>query len=135
LKTSTTRGEILKAIYECETMYFVESIQAMKNMGMDTAQFIAAGGGAQSDFWLQIKADVFGIPFVRPKLSEAGVCGAAMLAGISTGVFASPKAAADLFVKPDKTFTPNPKRHMVYREKFELYKQVFPANHNILKQI
>ena len=89
LKTSTTRGEILKSIMESVTFYFAETIDALRNMGVDTSEFVATGGGAKSDQWLQIKADIFGVPFVRPRITEGSPLGAAILAGVSTGVFHS----------------------------------------------
>jgi xylulokinase len=58
LRTHTTRGEILKAMMESATFYFLESIHALKALGIDTSEFVATGGGAKSDPWLQIKADI-----------------------------------------------------------------------------
>ena len=135
LKTSTTRGEILKAVMECATLFFVESIDSLHAMGIDLEECIATGGGARSDAWLQIKADIFGIPFVRPRISEGGLAGAAMLAGLATGVFASPEEAVRAFVVTDRTFEPDAGRHATYREKARRYAQVFPAVHGILKQL
>lgn len=126
LKTNTTRGEIFKSIMESVTFYFAESVKALAEMGMDISEFVATGGGAKSDSWLQIKADVFGVPFVRPCVTEASVLGAAMLAGISTGVFASPAEAVSQFVKRGRVFNPDPDRHKVYREKLRVYRELFP---------
>jgi xylulokinase len=135
LRTSTTRGEILKSIMECETLYFADAMQSLQRMGVHTNSFIATGGGARSDAWLQIKADIFGIPFIRPRISEGSLLGAAMLAGISTGVFASAGEAASRFVAEDRTFLPDPTRHALYKEKAALYRQIFPATRELLKQI
>ena len=135
LKTSTTRGEILKSIMECETMYFVDSIQALKAMGMDTSEFVATGGGAKSDQWLQIKADIFGVPFVRPRIIEASLLGAAMLAGVATNVFASPAEAVAQFVKRLKVFEPDPVRHALYQEKLEDYRALFPLLQHYLAKL
>jgi len=135
LKTSTQRGEILKSIMECETMYFVDSIQALKTMGMDTSEFVATGGGAKSDQWLQIKADIFGIPFVRPRIIEASLLGAAMLAGIATDVFASPAEAVAQFVKRVKVFEPDPARHALYQEKLADYRALFPLLQDYLAKL
>lgn len=133
LRTRTTRGEILKAIMECETLYFAEGMQALAQLGIDTSEFIATGGGARSDQWLQIKADVFGVPFVRPRITEASVLGAAILAGISTGVFASPAEGVGCFVARERVFEPDAGRHQVYREKLEWYKQLLPTLHPLLR--
>ncbi|MBN1671070.1 MAG: hypothetical protein JXR37_08565 [Kiritimatiellae bacterium] len=135
LKSTTTRGEILKSIMECETLYFADSIRALRRMGIDTTRFIASGGGARSDAWLQIKADVFGVPFVRPRVTEGSVLGAAMLAGQATGVFHSPGEAVETFVKTDRVFTPDDARHAVYQEKLELYRDILPATHGLLKRL
>ena len=127
LKINTQRGEILKSIMECATFYFLESIDSLKKIGIDTSEFVVTGGGAKSNQWLQIKADIFGVPFVRPKIVECSALGAAMLAGISTGVFANARDAVSQCVKIDCTFEPDAKRHGIYKEKYEMYKQISPV--------
>jgi len=127
LKTGTSRGEVLKAIIEGSTLFFVHGIEALRGLGIDTAGFIASGGGSRSDKGLQIRADIFGIPITRPKITEAGLLGAAMLAGISSGVFASAKEAVDMFVHEDRRFEPDPARHAVYRGKHAVYRQMCSA--------
>ncbi|OPZ86941.1 MAG: Xylulose kinase [bacterium ADurb.Bin429] len=127
LHTSTTRGEILKAIMECATLYFVEGVDALHAMGMPLTSCVAAGGGARSDAWVQIKADIFGIPFMRPRVAEGGLMGAAMLAGLATGVFASPTEATETCVQADRVFEPDPHRHMRYREKAARYQAMYPT--------
>ena len=127
LHTHTKRGEILKAIMESTTFYFVKGIAALKQQGIDLSQFIAAGGGAKSDAWLQMKADILGIPIVRPQVSEGGLVGAAMMAGLSTGVWPSSASAAAVCVKEDRRFEPHPARHQRYQDKLALYHRLEPA--------
>jgi xylulokinase len=135
LKTDTTRGEILKSIMECETLYFVDSMQALEKLGVETREFIATGGGARSDAWLQIKADIFGVPFIRPRISEGSLLGAAMLAGIATGVYGSAAEAVNVFVKRERSFEPHSLRHAIYKEKLELYRELFPTTRNLLSKL
>lgn len=132
LKMSTTRGEILKGIVEGATLYFKNGIDVLRRLGIDTTEFIASGGGAKSDAALQIKADIFGVPFVRPRITEAGTLGAAMLAGLATGVLGTAEEAARLFVKRDRVFEPDARRHAVYCEKHAAYLQLYPALRPIL---
>jgi xylulokinase len=134
LKTSTTRGEILKSIMECETFYFVESLDALGRLGISATEFIATGGGARSDRWLQIKADIFGVPFTRPRITEGSVLGAALLAGLATGVFRDAAEGAKRFVRPDRVFEPDAGRHALYRERYELYCRLLPCLRDLLKQ-
>jgi xylulokinase len=135
LKTDTRRGEILKAIKECAALYFVESIETLQKAGMPVAAFIASGGGSKSDSGLQIRADIFGVPFIRPQITEAGLLGTAMLAGISSGVFSSAREAVELFVCDDRIFEPDPDRHALYRGKHALYQQLHPSLKPILKNL
>jgi len=135
LKTSTTRGEILKSIMESETLYFADSMNALHDMGIDTSEFVATGGGAQSDAWLQIKADIFGVPFVRPDITEASVVGAAMLAGVATGIFREPAEAVARFVSRQRTFEPNRNRHRIYQDKLQQYRKLLPQLHEILRNL
>ena len=135
LKTNTPRGEILKAIIEGATLYFVEGMNSLRGMGIDTSELIASGGGARSDAGLQIRADILGVPFVRPRITEAGLLGAAMLAGIATDIFQTAEEAVQTFVKRDRIFEPDAKRHAIYREKHAFYQQLYPSLKPILKNL
>ncbi len=130
LKPSTTRGEILKSIMESATYYFADSIESLDRVGISVKEIVATGGGAKSDRWLQIKADILGIPFTRLKITEGSVLDAAMLAGISTDRF-SAKKAVDIFVKKDRSFLPDSRRHEAYRERIEVYRKLYKANREI----
>lgn len=134
LKTHTTRGEILKALQEGIALYFVEGIHALHDMGIDTAELIASGGGAKSNAGLQLRADILGIPIVRPRITEGSVLGAAMNAGIGTGLFTAQEAVT-LFVKREHCFVPDKTRHDAYRTKHALYRQLEPALQPILSSL
>jgi len=135
LKTHTSRGDILKAIMESVTFYLAEGVSSLRDMGIDTSEFVATGGGAKSDPWLQIKADIFGVPFVRPAITECSLLGAAMLAGIATGVYSSADEAIECFVKRDRTFEPDPARHAVYGRRQEKYSELFPLMRDYLSSL
>ena len=135
LKTSTTRGEILKSIMECCTLYFVDNVVSLGRIGCDTSEFIASGGGAKSDAWMQIKADIFGVPFIRPRFNEGGLLGTAMLAGMATDLIGSAEEAVEHFVESDRVFEPDARRHAIYQEKHALYRQLFETNAELLRKI
>ncbi len=133
LHTSTTRGEILKAIMECTTLYFVDGLHGLARLGIELTECIAAGGGARSDAWLQLKADIFGIPVARTRITEGGLAGAAMLAGLATGVYATPAEAVQTFVQRERVFTPAPARHAFYQEKHARYRRLYPALAGVMR--
>ncbi len=121
LKLNTQRGDILKAVMESVTFYFARHIGSLAKVGIDTSQFVATGGGAKSDRWLQIKADILGVPFIRPKSTECGIAGAAILAGAASGDFNSLKEGINALVAFEHTFEPDPDKHSVYKEKLKQY--------------
>jgi xylulokinase len=89
-----------------------------------------SGGGAASDIWCQIRADVLGRPIKRMAMRDAGVLGAALMAGTGTGVFPSLSNAAKTFVAVDRIFEPDltqSERHQTGYEKYKtLYQQLVP---------
>lgn len=75
------------------------------------------------------------MPFVRPAISEAGLAGTAMLAGLATGRFGSPREAVEAFVHIERCFEPDPRRHAIYQERVQLYRRLFPSLHPVLKAL
>lgn len=126
LRASTGRGEILKAIMEGATYYFAEGFDRLGRLGVDTSELIATGGGARSDAWLQIKADIYGVPLVRSKYTECGLLGAAIIAGVATGTFQSLAEGAERFASRGRKFQPDVARHAIYRERLDFYRELLP---------
>jgi xylulokinase len=135
LHGGTTRGEILKSIFESVTFYFVDGLAALRQAGIDTSELLATGGGARSDAWLQIKADILGVPVVRPRVTEASTLGAAILAGLATGVLDSPQQAAERFVQRERVFEPDPERHRIYRQRHERFRELYPMLKGFLARL
>jgi len=126
LTLETTRGEYIKGLLEGVTYYFRDGLERMAEAGITIDEYRATGGGARSDAWLQIKADILNRPLVRPRITEAGALGAAILAGIGAGVYASAEEAIDSLVKIDRVFEPDPDRVPLYDERFAKYHLLYP---------
>lgn len=132
LTLNTKKEEILKGILEGVTYYFKEGIECLNKAGVKIGEFRATGGGAKSKKWLQIKADILGIPFVSLKVTEAGSLGTAILAGVAIKEYRSIQEAVKKLVIKDETIEPNQKNHKIYQEKFILYQKLFPQLKDIL---
>ena len=132
LRINTNRGEILKAIIEGASFYFLKSLKTLETLHIDTSEYIATGGAAKSDAVLQLKADIFGAPFARLRHTECGATGAAMLAGIATGVFRDAGEAVERFVHRERVFEPDPRRHRHYQELYARYERLYPAVKTLL---
>jgi len=126
LRLETSRGEILKGIVEGSTFYLKECVESLAPTGIEIADFRAVGGGSKSDAWVQTCADIFGRPFVRPAITEAGTLGAAIIAGVGSGVFSSFEAGVASLVHLERTFEPDPRQNAGYERSFEKYTQLWP---------
>jgi xylulokinase len=127
LTFSTTRSDIAKAILEGLTYELRLNLELLRAGGVRIDVLRAIGGGAKSKLWLQLKADITGIPVVTPRVTEAAAFGAALLAGRGVGLFESTADVASRFLELTQTYAPDPARHEAYSRLFELYRQVYPA--------
>ncbi len=126
LSLETTRGEFVKGLLEGVTYYFREGLEHLAAAGITIGEYRATGGGARSNAWLQITADILGKPLARPRITEAGALGAAILAGLGAGVFASVGEAVEALVRVERVYTPDAGRHQFYEEKFNRYRHLYP---------
>ena len=127
LTFATTRADIAKAVLEGLTYELRLNLELLKAGGVQIDVLRAIGGGAKSPLWLQLKADITGIPVVAPKITEAAGFGAALLAGVGAGLFSSAAEAANRFLELTDEYHPDETRHAAYTGQFELYRQVYPA--------
>ncbi|GAG41151.1 unnamed protein product, partial [marine sediment metagenome] len=107
------------------------NLDLLRDGGVHIDELRAIGGGARSDLWLQLKADITGIPVAVPRITEAASWGAALLAGIGAGIFAGAAEAAEEMVHLDRRFVPDPARAARYEERYALYREVYPALRSI----
>ncbi len=106
-------------------------------VGRPVERLVAVGGGARSDLWCQILADVSGKPVARSRTVEAAALGAGMLAAAATGLHPDVPAAARAMshLEPDP-LRPDGERHERYRHLYEdVYRSLFPALQPSLRRL
>ncbi len=135
LKLDTSRGEILKGILEGVTFYQRACLETLPAAGIAIADLRAVGGGSRSDLWIQLSADILGRPFLRPRVTEAGVLGAAIVAGVGSGLFPSLAAGVETMVAIERTFEPNPRQQRLYEQRFALYQRLGPLMRAYLRDL
>lgn len=134
LQLTTQRGEILKGIIEGISYYLKICVDALP-ASLAITDYRAVGGGSKSDVWIQTCADIMGQPFTRPAITEAGALGAAIIAGIGSGVFSSYTEGVDAMVKLERRFEPDVAQHRRYLERYELYKPLWPLMSGYLRSL
>jgi sugar (pentulose or hexulose) kinase len=111
-----TCADMYRAILEALGYTLRENLELFQRSGFDVASVRAIGGAAKSDFWLQMFADIVGMPIERPAVVEAAVLGAAMIAAVGSGAFSSLQESSEAFHQPGWTLAPRPEIHTVYEE-------------------
>lgn len=106
ISPGTTRGHLARATLEGIVFSVKDFVRAMAEQSGHPISTIAVdGGAARNDLLLQIQADELGVDVVRPTNPEATSVGAALLAGLAVGVWATP-AEAVATMSVDRVFTP-----------------------------
>ncbi len=134
LTISHTRAHFARALYEGIAFSIRDLLAAAQNLGLAFGTIRLMGGGARSDTWRQIIADVTGLTVERTEAGDASF-GAALVAGVGTSVFASPEDAVAKCVRLLDRTTPDAQTHGFYTSLFEVYKQaqaaLAPLNHKL----
>ena len=92
---------------------------------LDVRETRVIGGGARSNLWNQIKADVLGVPYVTLSREEFGVLGSAILAGYAAGVFDDLAQTAQRFTEVSTRVEPDLENHEFYQPFVEEYIRLF----------
>jgi len=127
LTFGTRRKDIVKAILEGVTYEQALSLRRLNEIGIEVNQLTAVGGGASSDIWLQIKADITNLPIQVIHTSEAASLGAALLAGWATGIYQDLAGASQQLIRIRKTFYPRPNQAQHYQQQLKTYADVYAA--------
>lgn len=127
LKLSSSKSDIYKAILEgiCFEMMF--NIDVLRECGIKLDQITAVGGGARSSTLLQIKSDIMNMPVRTLSTKESGTLGLAILCSVACGDYKDIKSAVKSIVVVDKTYYPRNEYVEKYKEKYEVYKRIYPA--------
>jgi len=126
LTLSTTRAEVLRAVLEGITYEMKWNLRILEDSGFRLTDLRAVGGGAKSDIWMQIKADILGAPLSAMRVTEATCMGAAILAGSGLGVLDA-RVAASQWAIPIRTFEPKKENASLYEERFSVYKEIYSS--------
>jgi xylulokinase len=119
------RGHFFRALLE-GTAYAIRDITTqMQAAGIELRELRVVGGGAKSRLWNQIKADVTGLQVNVPEVTETTALGAAFLALVGTGSYATLSEASEQIVKIRECIDPDTSMQSAYSEAYERYRQTY----------
>lgn len=115
----TNRKQMVRSVYEGLSFVIRECLEKATNSRLHALQ--VCGGGARSNLWCQMIADVTGVPVVRATNSEAGARGAYLFALTATGEIENLSEGVRRFVTDTTMFQPCPDAHHFYTEQFATF--------------
>src|SRR5438132_2410515 len=127
LTASHDRRHLIRAVLEGVAFSLKDCFAILREQGLQLEQVRATGGGAKSPLWRQILADVLGVELVTTNATEGPAFGAALLAGVASGVYASIEQACDATVQVVERTGPHPDAERAYARVYETYQALYPA--------
>ena len=121
------KAHLLRAVYEGVVFSHKTHVDRLRAFSGTPRAARIAGGAARSAVWVQMFADVFGIPIETTANEELGAMGAAMCAGIGVGLFSSWEEAAARMVRISRTVHPRIEAAGLYEKKYARYQRFVKA--------
>jgi xylulokinase len=103
--------------------------------GTTLGEVTAIGSGAKSELWMQIKADVLQAAYRSLHRSDLSTLGAAILAGLATGIFSGPQEVARKLVSVKRRIEPTPGADAPYRKYIGVYDELFRALRDVYRRL
>ena len=130
------RADLERAVMEGVVYALNDCLNVLLEMGVPCRRVMASGGGARSDVWLQMQADIFQRDVYRNASKEQASLGAAITAAVGTGAFASFEEACARCVEPPRdVFHPDEARAAVYRRGYEIFREIYKQNKALFARI
>jgi xylulokinase len=122
-----SRGHFTRAIMEGVSFIVRRNIEVIEKLGVPVDEVRSLGGGARSNIWKQLEADILGRPVLTTTNEEAATLGAAILAGKAVGLYSSVEEAAEQMIQIKQRFEPNIANRAVYDDTFGTYVRLYEA--------
>jgi xylulokinase len=124
LRLGHVRRHFVRAILEGIAYLYPGFAAIVQRHGLPIGSLTMVDGEARSAAWNQVKADVMGRPIRTTRVAEGGALGAAMLAGLAAGEFATAEVAVAALVEAADTFDPDAAVHARYAELYATWERV-----------
>jgi xylulokinase len=124
------RGALVRAVLEGVAYGLRDILELLRDLGVEPTVGRVSGGGSRSNLWLNIVASVLGVPLERMENEDGSAFGAALLAGVRSGLFGSVEEAVATCVRVHETIEPNPGWSEVYDSGYERFRTLYPALHS-----
>jgi xylulokinase len=129
------RAHVVRAVMEGVAFAMRDALEIFRSLGVSTERIIATGGGARSPVWRQVQADVFGCPLQSVASDQPAALGAAILAGVGTGVFPGFEQAVEQAVALGEPTEPIADHVARYERLYALYQSLYPRLKDAFREL
>jgi xylulokinase len=120
-----TIAHMARAVMEGVTYSLRDGLEIMRGLGLPLGEVRATGGGGTSALWRQMQADVYGAEVATLMSEEGPAYGAALLAGVGTGLFADVGDAVERCVVIRDVTQPDPAAQERYESVYAVYRDLY----------
>jgi len=123
----TTRADLVQAVLEGVAFAIRDSVEVARSLGLEIRSSKVCGGGARSELWKKILANVLGAELVSPVSEQGPGMGGAMLAMVACGAYPDVRSACAALVQMASTVTPDPILTAKYEKRYRQFQKIYPA--------
>ena len=127
MRANTTREEMNLAVLEGVAFALRDCVEVARSSGIVVSKTAICGGGAKSEVWKKIIANVLNAEVVSLETEQGPSYGAAILAMVGTGEYATVKEATDRIVKEKSSVLPEKDLTEKYEAKYQKFKKLYPC--------
>ena len=127
MRADTTRGQMTLAVLEGVAFALKDCMEAAKKNGVQIVRTKLCGGGAKSALWRKVIANVMGIPVDIPQTEQGPAFGAALLAMVGCGEYASVHEVTNAIVQVKETILPEQIFTARYADRYAHFIKLYPA--------
>jgi xylulokinase len=132
LTASHTRAHVVRAILEGVAFSLKDSFEILKELNVPCETIRLGGGGARSELWRQIQADIYGQEVETAEAEEGAAYGVAILAGVAAGAWTSVDAACDAVIRTNTRVRPDERAAQLFHRQYRKYVALYPTLRSIL---
>ncbi|MDO5521111.1 MAG: xylulokinase [bacterium] len=131
----TTREDMTQAVLEGVAFALRDAFEITKNLGMRIDRIRILGGGAKSPLWCKIVANILDVKVDKINSEEGPAFGAAILAAVGCGQYASVEEASNQLIQIVSTIEQDQETVEKYNKKYEVFKELYPALKDLYKKM
>lgn len=130
-----TPAHIYRAIMESVCYGTALNLRTMQDAGMDVRRMVACGGATKSRDWIQMHADVSGVPVTLTEVGDAVVLGTCMIAAVGAGIYPDLQEASKNMVHEIEVLEPDAALHEEYAFYLDKYAEMYPTMQPMIHEV